>query len=114
MTNGSRRTALGALLLTLGFIVGSTPSDARNTANEDALGSFRLLSNNSGQAAPAALPIVEYGARDSKDKGLVCPACNARVAPDPGMLAVIGITLVSVGIFVRRRLLDREGESETA
>jgi hypothetical protein len=54
-----------------------------------------------------------YGASNSKDKGL-CPACTARVVPEPGTLALIGLSLVSVGIFVRRRLLDREGESETA
>jgi len=125
MTNGSRRTTFCALLLTLGLVLLSAPSDARDAASEDALGSVRLIMNDSGEAGPASLPVVGgatapllpmlpvYRARDSKDKGL-CPTCTARVVPEPGMLALIGVSLVSVGIFVRRRLLDREGESETA
>ena len=125
MTNGSWRTALYALILTLGLLVVSAPSEAQNATTEDAVGSFLTMTNNRGEAGPAPLPVVGVGtgpllpvlpvyvARVSKDKGL-CPACTARVVPEPGMLALIGVSLVGVGIFVRRRLLDREGESETA
>src|SRR5881397_1363004 len=110
MTNGSWRTALYALLLTLGLVVVSAPSEAQNATTEDAVGSFLTMTNNRAEAGPAALPVLPvYVARVSKDKGL-CPACTARVVPEPGMLALIGVSLVGVGIFVRRRLLDREGE----
>src|SRR5437867_11628736 len=61
MTNGSWRTALYALLLTLGLVVVSAPSEAQNATTEDAVGSFLTMTNNRAEAGPAALPVAGGG-----------------------------------------------------
>lgn len=112
MANGSRRTALGALLLTLGIVLVSAPSHGLDVADENTAARIRAAAEGSAPSA-AFIQFAAYGGGDTKGNGL-CSACAARVIPEPGMLALIGAGLVTVGVFVRRRLLDREGESETA
>jgi len=127
MANGSRRTALGALLLTLGIVLMSAPSRALDVVDESTAVRLRLLRSDRGAGfgpsavsaadggAPSAafIQFATYGGGDSNGKGL-CAACPTRVIPEPRMLALIGAGLVSVGILVRRRLLNSEAESETA